>query len=65
MVTVYLPKGIRILREQPDKIAMLKFNDFNLGDRKNHSMLYPYKYLIKTKGNNLKIIPQRWMMNLA
>jgi hypothetical protein len=44
---------------------MLKFNDFNLGDRKNHSMLAPYKYLTRTKGKNSKIIPQSWTMNLA
>jgi hypothetical protein len=28
-------------------------------------MLAPYKYLTRTKGKNLKIIPQEWMMNLA
>ena len=43
MVTVYLPKGICVVRVQQDKIAMLKFNDFNLGDRKNHSILTSYK----------------------
>jgi hypothetical protein len=64
MVTVYLPKGICAVRAQQDKITMLKFNDFNLGDRKNHNMLAPYKYLTKTKGKNLKIIPQPWKMNL-
>jgi hypothetical protein len=58
MVTAYLPKGIRTVRAQQDKIAALKFNDFNLRDRKNHSMLAPYKYLTKTKGKNSKIIPQ-------
>ena len=57
MVTVYLLKGIRIVRAQQDKITTLKFNDFNLGDRKNHSMLAPYKYLTKTKEKNSKIIP--------
>jgi hypothetical protein len=65
MVTVYLPKGIHTMRAQQDKIATLKFNDFNLGDRKNYSMLAPYKYLTKTKGKNSKIIPQPWMMNLT
>jgi hypothetical protein len=65
MVTAYLPKGIRAVRAQQDKIAMLKFNDFNLGDRKNHSMLAPYKYLTRMKGKNSKIIPQPWTMNLA
>jgi hypothetical protein len=43
----------------------LNFNEFNLGDHKNHSMLTPYKYLTKTKGKNSKIIPQPWTMNLT
>jgi hypothetical protein len=34
MVTAYLPKGIRTVRAQQDKITALKFSDFNLGDRK-------------------------------
>jgi hypothetical protein len=65
LVTAYLPKGIRAVRTQQDKIATLKFNDFNLGDRKNHSMLAPHRYLTRTKGKNSKIIPQPWTMNLA
>jgi hypothetical protein len=65
MVTAYLQKGIRAVRSQQDKIGRLKFSDFNLGDRKNHSMLAPYKYLTRTKGKNSKIIPQSWTMNLA
>jgi hypothetical protein len=43
---------------------VLKFNDFNLQDRKIYGMLTPYKYLTKTKGKNSKIIPQSWTMNL-
>ena len=58
MVTAYLPKGIHIVRAQQDKIAVLKFSDFNLGDRKNYSMLTLYKYPTKTNGTNSKIIPQ-------
>jgi hypothetical protein len=50
MVTMYLPKGIRVVRSQQDKIRMLKFNDFNLWDCKNHSTLTLYKYLTRTKG---------------
>jgi hypothetical protein len=65
MVTVYLPKGIRAVRTQQDKIATLKFNDFNLGDHKNYCMLSPYKYLTRTKGKNSKIIPQPWTMDLT
>jgi hypothetical protein len=41
MVIMYLPKGISVVRAEQDKIAALKFNDFNLGDHKNHSMLTP------------------------
>jgi hypothetical protein len=65
MVTAYLPKGIRAVQAQQDKITTLKFNDFNLGDHKNHSMLAPYKYLTRAKGKNSKIIPHPWTMNLA
>ena len=43
LVTAYLLKGIHEVRAQQDKIATLKFNDFNLGDRKNHSMLGPHR----------------------
>jgi hypothetical protein len=44
---------------------VLKFNDFNLRDRNNYTMLAPYKYMTRKKGKNSKIIPQQWMMNLA
>jgi hypothetical protein len=57
MVTAYLSKGIRTVRAQQDKIAALKFSEFNLGDHKNQNMISPYKYLTRTKGNNSKIIP--------
>jgi hypothetical protein len=57
MVTAYLPKGIRAFRTQQEKITAFKFNEFNLGDCKNHNMLSPYKYLTRMKGKNLKIIP--------
>jgi hypothetical protein len=43
MVTAYLPKWIHAVRMQKDKITALKFNEFNLGDHKNHNMLTPYK----------------------
>jgi hypothetical protein len=65
LVTTYLLKGIRIVRINQDKIAALKFSDFNLGKRKVYSMLAPHKYLTRTKGKNSKIIPQYWTMNLA
>jgi hypothetical protein len=57
LVTAYLPKGVRVVRADHDKIASLKFSDFNLGDRKVYNILAPYKYLTKTKGKNSKIIP--------
>jgi hypothetical protein len=65
LVTAYLPKGIRAVHADQDKIAALKFSDFNLGDRKVYSMLAPHKYLTRTKGKNSKIIPQSWTHNLA
>jgi hypothetical protein len=60
LITVYLLKGVCIVRVDQDKLAALKFNDFNLGDHKTYSMLAPHKYLIKTKGKNPKIVPQSW-----
>jgi hypothetical protein len=65
IVTAYLSKGIRVVQAQQDKITTLKFNEFNLGDRKNHSILTLYKYLTRTKRKNSKIIPQPWTMKLA
>jgi hypothetical protein len=65
LVTVYLPKGVRAVCTDHDKIAALKFSDFNLGDHKVYNILAPYKYLTRTKGNNSKIVPQQWMMNLT
>jgi hypothetical protein len=53
------------MREDQDKITALNFNDFNLSNRKVYSMLSPYKYLTRTKGNNSKIIPQSWTHNPA
>jgi hypothetical protein len=61
---VYLPKGVRVVCVDHKKIVALKFNDFNLGDRKVYSMLSPYKYLTRTKGKNSKIVPQPCTMNL-
>jgi hypothetical protein len=65
LVTAYLPKGIRPVRADQDKIATLKFSDFNLRDHKVYNMIAPHKYLTRTKGKNSKIIPQLWIMNLA
>jgi hypothetical protein len=65
LVTAYLPKGVRTYRADQEKVTVLKFCNFNLGDRKFYSMLSPYKYLTRTKGKNSKLISQQWMMNLA
>jgi hypothetical protein len=65
LVTAYLPKGICTVRADQEKIAALKFSDFNLDDRKVYNMLAPHKYLTRTKGKNSKIILESWTMNLA
>jgi hypothetical protein len=57
LVTAYLLKGIRVVHVDQDKIATLRFSDFNLDDRKVYNMLTPHKYLTKTKGKNSKIVP--------
>jgi hypothetical protein len=65
LITAYLPKGIRVVRTDQDKIAALNFSDFNLRDRKVYNMLTPHKYLARKKGKNLNIVPQSWTHNLA
>jgi hypothetical protein len=65
LVTAYLLKGVHTVHIDHDKVTTLKFSDFNLRDHKVYSMLSPYKYLTRTKGKNLKIVPQPWTMNLA
>jgi hypothetical protein len=65
LVTAYLPKGVRTYRTDQDKVTVLNFCDFNLGDHKVYNMLTPYKYLTRTKRKNSKIVPQQWTMNLT
>jgi hypothetical protein len=65
LVPAYLPKGIRVVHADQEKIASLKFSDFNLNDRKVYNMLAPHKYLTREKGNNSNIVPQSWTVNLA
>jgi hypothetical protein len=65
LVTVYLSKGIHAVCADQENIAALKFSDFNLGDRNVYNMLTPHKYLNRMKGNNSKIVPQSWTMNLV
>ena len=61
VVTAYLPKGIRAVRPQLERILTLNIDDYNLGDCKNYGMLTPYKYLTKTKGKKSKLIPHPWI----
>jgi hypothetical protein len=63
LITTYLLKGIRVVQANQDKLVALNFSDFNLGERKAYNMLSPHKYLTRTKGNNLKIIPHPWTQN--
>jgi hypothetical protein len=65
VITAYLPKGIRVVRPQLERILTLKISDYNLGDCDIYDMLRPYKYLTKTKGKKSKIIPQPWTMDIA
>jgi hypothetical protein len=57
VITVYLPKGIQVVRLQLERIPTLNINDYNLGDSKSYGMLIPHKYLTKTKGKKSNIIP--------
>jgi hypothetical protein len=65
LITAYLLKGMRAVHADQDKLAALRFSDFNLGYRKVYNMLSPHKYLTKTKGKNYKIVPQSWTQNLT
>jgi hypothetical protein len=65
LITAYLSKGVRAVHADQDKLATLKFSDFNLRYRKNYSMLVPHKYLTKTKGRNPKIVLHSWTHNLT
>jgi hypothetical protein len=65
LVTAYLSKGICTVHANQDKIAVLKFSDFNVGDQKVYNMLALHKYLTRTKGKNLKIVPYSWTHNLT
>jgi hypothetical protein len=48
-----------------ERILTLKISDYKFGDRKKYGMFTPYKYLTKTKGKKLKIIPQSWTMDIT
>jgi hypothetical protein len=64
-ITVYLLKEICAVGSQLGQILTLNISDFNLGDFKNYGMLAPHKYLTKTMGKKLKIIPQPWTMDIT
>jgi hypothetical protein len=65
LITTYLPKGIRAVRQQLGLIPMLNINDFNLGDQKNYAMLAPHRYLTKMTGKKPKIVPQSWIKEIV
>jgi hypothetical protein len=65
VITMYLSKGIRVVRLQLERIPMLNISDYNLGDHKSYGMLTPHKYLTKTKGKKSKIIPQPCTMDIV
>jgi hypothetical protein len=65
LITAYIPKGIRVVIIQLGQIPSLKNHDFNLGDRKNYSMLAPHRYLMKTTGNKPHIVSQPCIKELA
>jgi hypothetical protein len=64
-LTVYIPKGIRIVGNQLGQIPLLKNNEFNLGDQKNYAMLAPHRYLTKTTRKKPHLISQPWIKELA
>jgi hypothetical protein len=65
LITTYIPKGIHIVGPQLGHILALKNNDFNLGDRKNYTMLALHRYLMKTTGKKPRIVSQTWIKELA
>jgi hypothetical protein len=65
VIATYLPKWVRVVHADQDKIATLKFSDLNLGDWKAYNMLALHKYLTRTKGKNSNIIPHPWTQNLT
>jgi hypothetical protein len=65
LITVYLPKGIRVVGPQLGLIPTLKISNFNLGDRKTYVILAPHHYLMKMTGKKLNIVPQPWIKEIA
>jgi hypothetical protein len=65
LITAYISKGIHVVGTQLGQIPTLKNNDFNLGDRKNHTMFTPHRYLMKTTGKKPHIVSQPWIKELA
>jgi hypothetical protein len=65
LITMYIPKGIRVEGSHLGQIPTLKNNDFNLGDRKNYVMLMHHRYLMKTTGKKPCIVSQPWIKELV
>jgi len=65
LITVYIPKGIRVVVTHLGQIPTLKNNDFNLSDRKNYAMVAPHRYLMKTTGKKSCIVSQPWIKELV
>jgi hypothetical protein len=63
--TVYILKGMCVVKSQLGQIPLLKKNDFNLGDMKNYAMLEPHHYLMKTTGKKPRLISHPWIKKLA
>jgi hypothetical protein len=57
VITAYLPKGIRTVRPQLERILTLNISDYNLGDRKIYGMLTPYKVFDQDKGEEVEDHP--------
>jgi hypothetical protein len=65
LITVYIPKGIRIVGSQLGQISLLKNNEFNLGDRNKYTMLAHHIYLVKTTGKKPHTISQPWVKEMV
>jgi hypothetical protein len=65
LFTMYILKGVHIVRSQLGQILLLKNNIFNLGDRKNYAMLAPHRYLMKTTGKKPLLVSQPWIKEMA
>jgi hypothetical protein len=65
LITAYIPKGIHVVGPQLGYIPTMKNNNFNLGDRKNYTMIAPHRYLMKATGKKTCIVSQPWIKELT